>query len=121
LLRWRDMTGPAFSEYVFFNPRNPVAHLLKLPKQWARALKDAKIGYFPIGNLRHTFATRMQAAGTSPVTLAQMMGHSSPGIILTYAKVLDEFRRDAVKKLEEYRQSKVVDEMPPGDTDAPVN
>ena len=43
------------------------------------------------------------------MTLAQMMGHASTGIIQTYAKVLDEFRRDAVKKLEEYRQSKVKD------------
>ena len=34
------------------------------------------------------------------------MGHASTGIIQTYAKVLDEFRRDAVKKLEAYRQSK---------------
>ena len=107
LLRWHDLTGPAFSEYVFFNEANPSAHLLKLPKTWKRALKNAKVEYFPIGNLRHTFATRMQEAGTSPVTLAEMMGHSSPGIIQTYAKVLDEYRRDAVKKLEEYRQSKV--------------
>lgn len=110
LLHWRELTGPAFSEYVFFNEINPSAHLLKLPKTWKRALKNAKIEYFPIGNLRHTFATRMQEAGTSSVTLAQMMGHSSTGIIQTYAKVLDEYRRDAVKKLEEYRQSKVVEQ-----------
>jgi hypothetical protein len=50
-----------------------------------------------------------------------MMGHASTGIIQTYAKVLDEYRRDAVKKLEQYRQSKVVDENPPTDTNAPVN
>jgi len=121
LLRWRDMTGPAFSEYVFFNPRNPAAHLLKLPKQWARALKNAKIEYFPIGNLRHTFATRMQEAGTSAVTLAQMMGHASTGIIQTYAKALDEARRNAVKKLEEYRQSKVVDETAGANANPQVN
>jgi integrase len=121
LLRWRDLTGPAFSEYVFFNGRNPTAHLLKLPKTWKRALKDAGIEYFPLYNLRHTFATRMQEAGTSPVTLAQMMGHASTGIIQTYAKVLDEFWRDAVKKLEEYRQSKVVTVTTSTDTNAPVN
>jgi integrase len=68
LLRWRALTGPEYSEYVFFNDRNPSAHLLKLPKTWKRALKKANIGYFPIYNLRHTFATRMQEAGTSPVT-----------------------------------------------------
>ena len=46
----------------------------------------------------------MQEAGTSPVTLAQMMGHSSTGIVQTYAKVLDEYRREAVKKLDAHRQ-----------------
>jgi integrase len=104
LLRWRELTGPAFSEYVFFNERNPAKHLLKLPKTWKRALKNAKVEYFPIGNLRHTFATRMHEAGTSPVTLAQMMGHASTGIIQTYAKVLDEYRRHAVEKLDAHRQ-----------------
>jgi integrase len=88
---------------------------------WARALKDAKIGYFPIGNLRHTFATRMQEAGTSPVTLAQMMGHSSTGIIQTYVKVLDESRRDAVKKLEEYRRSRSAHEAISTTSPVPLN
>jgi hypothetical protein len=54
-----ELTGPEYSEYVFFNDRNLSAHLLKLPKTWKGALKSANIGYFPIYNLRHTFATRM--------------------------------------------------------------
>ena len=45
LSRWHDLTGPTFSEYVFFNERNPTVHLLKLPKTWKRALKDSKIEY----------------------------------------------------------------------------
>jgi integrase len=114
------MTGPAFSEYVFFNPDNPATHLLKLPKTWAQALKNAKIEYFPICNLRHTFATRLQEAGASPVTLAQMLGRSSTGIIQTYAKVLDENRRDAIHKLEEYRQSRAAAEAIPAVTDAHI-
>jgi integrase len=121
LLRWQKLTGPAFSEYVFFNERIHAAHVLKLPKTWKRALKNANVEYFPIGNLRHTFATRMHEAGTSPVTLAQMMGHASTGIIQTYAKVLDEYRRDAVKKLEKYRQSHDVGESGPAGMMARVN
>lgn len=109
LLKWQEMAGPGFSEYVFFNPRNPATHLLKLPKTWATALKKAAIEYFPIANLRHTFATRMHEARTSSLTLAGLLGHSSPGIVQTYAKVLDESRRDAIRKLEEYRQSRMAD------------
>jgi integrase len=102
LLRWRDQAGPDVSEYLFFYPRDR-RHLLKLPKTWATALKKAKIPYFPIYNLRHTFASRGDAAGISPVTLAQLLGHSSTGLLRTYALAVDKGRRDAIKKLAEYR------------------
>ena len=106
---------------VFFYPPNPAKHLLRMPKTWTRALKDAKIPYFPIGNLRHTFASRMQEAGTSPITLSQMMGHSTTGIIQTYAKVVDENRRDAVKKLGRYRESKAVGKTATGEANTHIN
>ena len=41
LLRWKKLTGPKNSEFVFFYPRNPAKHLLHVRKTWARALKDA--------------------------------------------------------------------------------
>jgi integrase len=104
LSRWLEMTGPAFSPYLFFNPRNPDAHLLKLPKTWTKTLKKAKIEYFPIYNLRATFASRLSAAGNSDNLVAGLLGHSTASIVHTYAKVLDEYRRDAIKKLEGYRQ-----------------
>jgi len=69
------------------------------------ALKKAEIPYFPIYNLRHTFANRLNAAGVSPLTTAQMMGHSGTGILQTYAKAIDEFRQDAIRKLESFRSS----------------
>jgi integrase len=105
LSRWREMTGPAFSSYLFFNPRNVDAHLLKLPKTWTKTLKKAKIEYFPIYNLRATFASRLSAAGNSDNLVAGLLGHSTPSIVHTYAKVLDEYRRDAIRKLEGYRQN----------------
>jgi hypothetical protein len=50
-----------------------------------------------------------------------MLGHSSTGIIQAYAKVLDENRRDAIKNLDEYRQSKVAVEAVPAVTDPHIN
>jgi hypothetical protein len=38
-----------------------------------------------------------------------MFWHASTGIIQTYAKVLDGYRRDAIKKLEQNRQSKIAE------------
>lgn len=35
--------------------------------------------------------------------IAQMIGHSNPGILQKYSKAIDEYRRDAVRKLENMR------------------
>jgi hypothetical protein len=45
----------------------------------------------------------LSAAGVSDLFVAQMIDHSSPGILQRYAKAIDEYRRDAVRKLEEMR------------------
>jgi len=37
--------------------------------------------------------------------VAQMMGHSSAGILQTYAKAIDGCRRDAIQKLETLRRT----------------
>jgi hypothetical protein len=35
--------------------------------------------------------------------VAQMIGHSTPSILQKYSKAIDEYRRDAVRKLETMR------------------
>jgi integrase len=64
-----------------------------------------KIPFFPIYNLRATFASRLSAAGLPDNLVAGMLGHSNPSILQTYAKVVDEYRRDAIRKLESYRKT----------------
>ena len=104
LSEWRRLTGPEFSMYVFANPSKPQSHLKGVRKTWARALKEAQIGFFPIYNLRATFASRLSAAGVPDVFVSQMMGHAG-GLLQTYAKAITEYRRDAIRKLEAYRES----------------
>src|ERR1700693_348344 len=41
-----------------------------------------------------------------PIFVAQIMGHSSPNILQTYVKAIDEFRRSAILKLENLREIK---------------
>jgi integrase len=62
------------------------------------------VEYFWIYNLRHTFSSRLSAAGVSDLFVAQMIGHSSPSIVQTYAKAIDENRRDSIRKLENMRR-----------------
>lgn len=74
-------------------------------QSWAKALKDAGLEYFWIYNLRHTFASRLSAAGVSDLFVAQMIGHSTPSILQKYSRAIDEYRRDAVRKLEHLRDT----------------
>jgi integrase len=109
LLKWRTRLGPEFSEYVFANPQWPETHLRDVRRAWPKALKTAGLEYFWLYDLRHTFASRLTAAGVSPLFVAQIMGHSSPSILQTYAKAIDEFRRSAIAKLESFRQAQSVE------------
>ena len=90
---------------MFPNSDAPSNALGSIRKTWSTALKHAKLPHFPIYDLRHTFASRLAAAGASPITVAQMLGHASTGIAMTYVKVINEARRDAIRKLEEFRES----------------
>jgi integrase len=109
LIAWRRRLGPEFSPYVFPNTRNPERHLTQIRRSWTKALKSAGIAYFWLYNLRHTFASRLSAAGVTDLFVAQMIGHSSPSIVQTYAKAIDEYRRDAIRKLEGWRGRELED------------
>lgn len=105
LQEWKRITGPAFSPFVFGNPNNPTVYLKSVRKTWIRALKLAGLPYFPIYNLRATFASRLSAVGAPDNMVAAMLGHSSPSIVSTYAKVVDEFRRRAIREMEKLRKN----------------
>jgi integrase len=73
----------------------------------------SKVNYFPIYNLRATFASRLSASGAPDVFIAQMMGHTTPSILHTYAKAPDEYRREVIHKLEAFCHSQVLKEANP--------
>ena len=100
LSAWMKVTGPNFSSYVFANPNRPDVPLKCVKKAWARALKAIKLDWRPIYDLRATFASRLSGLGTADNQVAGMLGHSSPSIVSTYAKVTDEYRHAAIQKLD---------------------
>jgi integrase len=121
LLRWRNLIFAEHSEWVFPSFENKRHKLQGGRKAWASTLKKAGINYFPWYYLRHAFASRMNAAGVSSLTIAQMLGHSSSSqIVPRYAQVLDQNRIEAVKKLELSRQATVF-EKPAAQTDGQDN
>ena len=46
----------------------------------------------------------------SDLFVAQMIGHSTPSILQKYSKAIDEYRRDAVRKLEQMRTAHVIEQ-----------
>jgi hypothetical protein len=54
----------------------------------------------------------MYAAGISSVLIELLMGHAGNSLIHTYAKVDDDFKRDAAAKLEAFIFSKTSIEAP---------
>lgn len=107
LLNWRNLVGPDFSPNVFFNSVNPERQLKDVRKPWRKALEAAKVEYLPIYNLRAAFASRLSAAGVPDVFVAQLIGHSTPSALQMYARVIDDTRRNAIGKLEEFRKVQI--------------
>jgi integrase len=112
-LRWRSLLSPKFSAYVFPNVHDPSKPLKDLRRSWEKALKDAGMEYFWLYDLRHTLESRLTQAGVSLVFVAQIIGHSSTSILSTYARAIDEYRRDAIHKLENPRDNHVSQEERP--------
>jgi integrase len=108
LQKWRNRLGPEFSQYVFANPQQPQTHLRSARSSWPSTLKAVGMPYFWLYDLRHTFASRLTEAGVSPIFVAQIMGHSSPNILQTYAKAIDEYRRSAISKLESFLKAQSI-------------
>jgi integrase len=106
LLRWKKLTGPQNSQFVFFYPKDPSKHLLHVRKSWVHALKDANVEKRRLYDCRSTFCSRMYAAGIQPVLIELLMGHAGSGLVHTYAKADDDFKRDAAAKLEAFNASK---------------
>lgn len=94
--------------------RNGYSQIIKFPRctcrrfdqSWISTLKRAQIPYFPIYNCRHTAASRMAGAGIPDVIIRQLIGHTAnSNVLLTYARAVDEVRREAIRRLEEHRES----------------
>jgi integrase len=61
---------------------------------------------FPLYNTRHTYATRLAAAGVSDTVIDQLLGHARRDILRFYTVPAPEYLRDAVTMLEQLRAAK---------------
>jgi integrase len=105
LQRWRAATI-GISEYVFFNPQRPSAHIRSVKTAWHNALKLAGLSRFPIYQCRHSFATRLAGVGASDTIIEQLLGHSRRDVLRFYTARVPEYFRDAINLLNKLRSTK---------------
>jgi integrase len=105
LQKWHATTTQS-SDYVFFNPQRPSTHIRSVKTAWHNALKVAGIPRLPIYQCRHTFATRLSAAGVSDTIIDQLLGHSRRDVLRFYTARVPEYLRDTISILDKYRRAK---------------
>ena len=96
--RWEEEDAGTGIEYVIHYRGKPVS---KINKAWGKTLERAGITRrIRPYDLRHAFATEMIAGDVDIGTVAKLMGHSNPTMILNhYQYVMDGQKRAAVEKL----------------------
>ena len=97
--RW-DAAGRPLEGFVWPAPTKS-EHLepSSLKKQHANALRLSQVRPFVLYTLRHTFLTRLGAAGCDVWTLARIAGHSSIGISARYVHPSEDAVLSAMSRL----------------------
>ena len=99
LLVLRELKAQSQSRFVFTYARTnqPVT---SNKTAWKAALRRSGIAHCRFHDLRHTFASRLVAAGADLVEVKDLMGHASINMTVRYAHSAPEGRRKAVETLD---------------------
>lgn len=97
------------SKWVFPSPKRPGEPIrADNHRLFDEACKRAGLKDFRFHDLRHTFATRFLERTKDLRTLQELLGHSDIKLTTRYAHILDEHKRDAMKKFEEGKKEAVI-------------
>ena len=89
------------SEYLFPSSKTgQKPHITNLRKAWASTLKRAKVQYFSLYELRHTFATRLSAGGVADHFVTQMLRQGDAGVFKRYSQAKLNMMREAMDRLD---------------------
>jgi integrase len=98
----RQMKESADSEYLFpsTSPAATKPYLTTVKKAWAGTLRRARIQYFSLYELRHTFATRLSAGGVADHFVTQMLRQGDAAVFKRYSQAKLNMMREALTKLD---------------------
>ncbi|MGH9499631.1 MAG: hypothetical protein ACRD3L_10870 [Terriglobales bacterium] len=69
-------------------------------------MTGGRLGHLGCKQCRHTFATRLAAAGVSDTIIDQFLGHSRRDVLRFYMARVPEYFRDAINLLDKFRSAK---------------
>jgi integrase len=67
---------------------------------WRTTLRRAKVPYFALYELRHTFATRLSAGGVADHFVTLMLRQGDAGVFKRYSQAKLNMMREALAKLD---------------------
>jgi integrase len=90
------------SEYLFprLAERGSKPYLCNVTKAWRTALKRAKVPYFALYELRHTFATRLSSGGVADHFVTLMLRQGDADVFKRYSQAKLNMMREALTKLD---------------------
>jgi integrase len=90
------------SEYLFPTPTRTAIkpYITTLKKAWKATLRKAGVPYFPLYELRHTFATRLGAGGVADHFVTQMLRQGDAGVFKRYSHAKLNMMREALDRLD---------------------
>ena len=97
-----QMEATPKSEYLFPTPskRAKKPYITSLRRIWEITLRRARVPYFPVYHLRHTFATRLSAGGVADHFVTQMLRQGDSRVFKRYSQAKLMMMREALQKLD---------------------
>jgi integrase len=96
-----QMEATPGSEYFFSTPSRKAkrSYIGSLKKVWVTTLRGAGVRYFPLYELRHTFATRLSAGGVADHFVTQMLRQGDSAVFKRYSRAKLNMMREALTML----------------------
>jgi integrase len=98
-LAWLKKTSR--SEWVFTSPHSG-GKFTRVDRSLAAACKTAEVEPITLHALRHTFCTRLAAAGVDVRTIKELAGHSDIQTTMRYLHLVESNKHQAIRKLSGY-------------------
>jgi len=98
----QQMEDTVGSDYLFprLTERGTKPYLCSVKKVWRNTLRRAKVPYFSLYELRHTFATRLSAGGVADHFVTLMLRQGDAGVFKRYSQAKLNMMREALGKLD---------------------